>query len=76
MYVNKKVQISFTLKIAWTDPFGESIKTDQEASDNHTDNRADNRADNWADNWGDNWADNWADVNEKKLCLFKRKKKM
>ena len=32
------------------------------------------RADNWADNWADNQVDNWADVNEKKLCLFERKK--
>ena len=34
----------------------------------------DNWADNRADNQADNWADNRADVNEKKLCLFKRKK--
>ena len=40
------------------------------------DNWADNRVDNWVDNWADNRADNPADVNEKKLCLFKRKKKM
>ena len=34
------------------------------------DNQVDKRADNWADNQADNWAD---DVNEKKMCLFKRK---
>ena len=40
---------------------GESIKTDWEASDNHTDNWADNQEHNWADNQADNQADNWAD---------------
>ena len=40
------------------------------------DNWADKQADNWADNQADNRADNPADVNKKKLCLFKRKKKM
>ena len=30
-------------------PFGKSIKTDCEASDNHTDNRADDQADDQAD---------------------------
>ena len=42
-------------------------KTDWEALDNRADNQADNQADNRADNWVD-------DVNEKKMCLFKRKK--
>ena len=42
-------------------PFGESIKTDCEASDNHTDNRADSQADNWADNRADKRADKRAD---------------
>ena len=37
---------------------GESIKTDWEASDNHTDNWADNQEHNWADNRADNQADN------------------
>ena len=33
--------------------------------------------DNWVENGVENWADNrmMADVNEKKLCLLKRKKK-
>ena len=43
---------------------------------NRADNWGDNQADNLADNRVDNRPDNWADVNEKKLCLFKRKKKM
>ena len=38
-------------------PFGESIKTDCEASDNHTDNRKDNCADNQVDNQLGNRAD-------------------
>ena len=41
-------------------------------------NRADNhQANNWeADNWwADNWVDKENDVNEKKLHLFKRKKR-
>ena len=35
-----------------------------------------NRADNHQVNnrWADNWVDKLNDVNEKKLCLFKRKK--
>ena len=28
-----------------------------------------------ADNWANDWAENGADVNEKILCLFKRKKR-
>ena len=43
------------------DPFGESIKTDWEASDNHIDNWAENQVDNRVDNWVDNWADNRVD---------------
>ena len=57
----------------------ELIKADYWAdnrADNQADNRADNQADNQADNLADNLTDNWADVNEKKLCLHKRKKKM
>ena len=37
-----------------------------------SDNQAENhRANNW---WADNWVDKENDVNEKKMCLFKRKK--